>query len=283
MKISDCYQLGVERLSSVSDNVAHDVRNLLLSVLNQTGNTLTPFLDYTLSQNELKCFESFLKDSESGKPLAYILGYAHFGFNRYIVSPNVLIPRPDTEILVESASDWLRTHSSTDLTIIEIGLGSGIISLELAYRFPDLHFHGWEIDPETFSISLKNQSQIAPSNTTFYCNDFFHDQSTWEPLIHGPVLLLSNPPYIPTSELNSLDSNVVDFEPTLALDGGMDGLSFYRQILSTFSTFSHISTFLEIGFNQQKLITDLSEQFHWSFQKCFTDLADRDRVLWFTR
>lgn len=283
MHVSEAFRYGTQRLSQICDAPELDVKHLLLKVLEQDAQTLSPWLHQTLTREEILRFENLLLEAESGKPLAYILGYSDFGQHRYRVGSGVLIPRPDTEILIEAASSWLQEHGTTQHLILECGLGTGIISLELATRFPAFHFYGWELDPTAFQFAFENRRLISPNNTTFFLGNFFNLTPFLKNHHNTPILILSNPPYISQSELRTLDSSVIDFEPRLALDGGVDGLTFYRQLFSAHYPSDSVVMFLEIGFAQFEQVRELGESLGWTFLKCFKDFSERDRTLLFSR
>lgn len=281
MLVSTAYRNGLDMFTGHSDVSETDVRDCILAVLGSDARTLISHLDTILSAGQVAILEQFLTELKTNKPLAYILGYADFGTHRYQVEPGVLIPRPDTEVLIEGVSSWLDTHQDSNPLIVELGLGTGIVSLELASRFPELTFYGWEVDATAFQVASYNQSHIAPRNTHFFHQDFFSQEAIWRTLLdpQRPTLVISNPPYIPQSDIQTLDPSVRDYEPHMALDGGHDGLDVYRQLLAAFSTQPQTTIYIEIGYDQKTTLATLGNDLDWPAPTTMQDMAGRDRVM----
>ncbi|WP_039944545.1 peptide chain release factor N(5)-glutamine methyltransferase [Thermicanus aegyptius] len=171
-----------------------------------------------------------LERRKRGEPLQYILGEAPFYKYTFLVTPDVLIPRPETELLVEAALRWSEETGKVNepLRLIDLGVGSGAISLTLLRERP--RWEGWGVDrsEKALEVSRKNAERLGVAER-------YHPVLADMREISGKgfppfPLLLSNPPYIPTREIPSLQKEVRDYEPRIALDGGEDGLLFYRDI-----------------------------------------------------
>lgn len=219
----------------------------------------------------------------TGEPLAYVLGEVTFCGHLYEVWPGVLIPRPETELLVAEVHSALRTMSSEQrrrLQVLECGFGSGILSIELALAFPDLSIQSWDISDRALEIAQRNASLHQVSAVQWYEGDFFADRdgalSQVDP--SRPVWVLSNPPYIPHADVATLDRGVRDFEPHLALDGGGDGLDFYRRFLDFFSEVPVTQYALEFGQGQSEALQSLFRASGYA-TRVVQDYANIPRIL----
>jgi len=167
----------------------------------------------------------------TGYPLQWILGTVGFRGREYRVGEGVLIPRPETELLVEVALEFL---SQSD-RVLECGFGSGIISTELALGATrEVKMDAWDINPLAHALAVENAELHGVTGVRWHLGDFFEGVYGMD-IGKDRVLVVSNPPYIPTSDILHLDRTVRDFEPHDALDGGEDGLAFYRAIFKRFS------------------------------------------------
>lgn len=210
----------------------------------------------SLSEIHLATFHALIQKRATGCPLAYVLGEAWFLGDLYQVNPGVLIPRHDTEILVQEA--MVCCHKNQIQTAIECGFGSGIISISLAKRYPKTQFLAWDLSDAAYEIALQNAArhQVA---INWQKGDFFEVSSQWSPFIESdePSLLISNPPYIPLADIQTLEAQVRDFEPHLALAGGEDGLDFYRQFAFHLKKARRTWFLAEVGIHQQAALTAL--------------------------
>ncbi len=213
--------------------------------------------DMHLNTRDAGFVSSALKRRFLGEPIQYILGVADFMGIEFKVTPSVLIPRPETEILVETAVKLLPSAFSGD--ILDIGTGSGCIAVSLARAFPGASIKAVDISFEALQVAKANAvSNHLQAQIEFIHNDLF------PPRHHSPGkydLIISNPPYIISQEIDGLQIEVRK-EPRLALDGGIDGLDFYRRIIEGSLNYLNGSGLLimEMGFNQAKAIKN-------SFQK----------------
>lgn len=169
---------------------------------------------------------------KSGIPLAYVIGNTYFCDYKFSVGPGVLIPRIETEELVYMICDYineLKSQGKSNIKILELCAGSGCIGISLAKKNRDVFVHMIEKDEKAYFYLNKNKNDLSAGNVTLYLDDvlkcynkFFDDEFD---------IIVSNPPYIKTSELEKLDLSV-KYEPEIALDGGEDGLDFYRNFSS---------------------------------------------------
>lgn len=198
---------------------------------------------------------SVLKRRISGEPLAYILGKADFFGLEFYVSPRVLVPRPETEILVETVLRyWLVNGGQrADKKILDLGTGSGCMAVSLAKELPLAKIDAVDISLEALFIAKKN-ALFHSVKINFIRGDLFDIRSS------GYDLIISNPPYIPTSEISRLQPEVQQ-EPRLALDGGRDGLDFYHRIADQAPL--HLNQegllIMEMGYDQCQAIEKILE------------------------
>ena len=200
-----------------------DAELILAHVLGCDRMRLYLDLDRPLSKEERDSFKVLLRRRADEEPIAYILGYRDFYRHRFEVNSSVLIPRSDTEILVEEALKLLTPFTSP--AVLDVGTGSGCIALALALAKPDAQVTAWEISKEALVIAERNKAALSCQNLQIELCDVRTalPQTSYE-------MIVSNPPYIARSEEPSLSASVKSFEPHVALfdDVAADGLSFYR-------------------------------------------------------
>lgn len=254
-----------------------DAEVLMAFLLNKERSFLFMYPDNELDDSTIKAYLSLINERKNGKPIAYITNHQEFMGIDFYVNEHVLIPRPDTEILVESILKTLNKESP--LNILDLGCGSGAIAVSLAYYLPKAFIYGVDIEPDALLISEKNaKRQGLDYRMKFISGNLF------EPLSHNIKfdVIVSNPPYIPTQEIEKLQVEVSNYEPRAALDGGIDGLDFYRKIISEAPKYIKDGgyLFLEIGYDQASDISDLmSENKSYTETEVIKDLAGLDRVI----
>jgi len=223
-----------------------------------------------LSEKEKIKFFSLVQKRGSRYPLAYILGYKSFMGLELKVTPQVLIPRSDTEVLVEEV---LRRFGDEPKRVADVGTGSGAIALALKYYRPS-----WQVWAVDFS---REALEVAEANAKRYNLEVnFEEGELLSPLKGKFDLIVSNPPYIPTAELKKLQLEV-QFEPLIALDGGEDGLRIYRRLIPQAASFltDKGTLFLEIGSDLTEKIKELFSVSDWSFYEIIPDYQHRPRVI----
>ena len=233
-----------------------------------------------LSAQERQSYKVELARLAAGVPLAYIIGNADFYGYEFEVGPEVLIPRSDTECLIEQVLDYRHRFEEAPRSL-EIGLGSGCISITLAKEIPSLWVTGWDVDAGALGIACSNASRHQVEVDFTLKDGLSHDSYK-----NGSFdFIVSNPPYIPAAAIQGLDESVREYEPTLALSGGEDGLEFYKR----FSVSCHQALkprgmiFLEIGFDQGKAVIDLFRDAGWADIQLKQDYGGRDRIVIATR
>jgi release factor glutamine methyltransferase len=180
---------------------------------NLGSNSVDPILE-TLSSEQILLLKNYLEDLENHKPVQYVLGEAWFYKRKFFVNKNVLIPRPETEELVEWIIKEIKPEKKTSCSILDIGTGSGCIPVSLKKEMPGCQVSALDVSEEALEVAKRNANELDADVTFFLTN--FLDEKEWETL-PGYDIIVSNPPYIPISEKEMLDKNVTDFEPSVAL------------------------------------------------------------------
>jgi release factor glutamine methyltransferase len=241
----------------------HDRLGLYL----HAGNELSP-------QEHLQ-FEELVRRREAGEPVAYILEHKEFWGLPFTVTRGVLIPRPDTETLVATLLA-LVPDKNLSATFADVGVGSGAIAISLLHEFPFFKGIGVDINPLALDLTRQNAERNWVSDRLELVNG-----SLTDPLPDGLNLIVSNPPYIRTADIATLDRDVKNYEPHTALDGGHDGLAAYRGLIpgAYAKLISGGLLLLEIGYDQKHDVEVLFEPSKWASVACFKDLAGHDRVI----
>lgn len=239
--------------------------------------------DQLLKPEELANFKVLLKRRVAHEPAAYIIGKKEFWSREFEVTRDVLIPRPDTEILIECVLDALkrcRGGVSPPALGFEMGVGSGIIAVTLLAECPELNMTAIDVSEAAIAVAQKNaQRHGVSSRLKMIQKDFLADDAFSG--IHDTFnFIVSNPPYISTREMAVLPPSVKDFEPHLALDGGEGGLRFYHKVLdlalSRLNTHGFVA--VEIGEDQGEAVVQLFREAGFTTQ-LKKDYAGLDRVV----
>ena len=232
---------------------------------------------YTTSEVESKVRE-YIERRIAGEPVAYITGSWEFYGLPMIVTPDVLIPRMDTEVLVNTAKELL-TGSKMDAKVLDLCCGSGCITCAVGHEMPATKLVAVDISPSALEICRKN---IALNRLSARAICMQADALSSPPMSIGQFdMIISNPPYIATAEIDTLDSSVKDHEPLWALDGGEDGLRFYKSIIKHWRTTLRPYGMLlfEVGEGQAGAVSEMLQAA--SFRSVFTrkDTLGVDRVV----
>jgi release factor glutamine methyltransferase len=219
----------IPRLEKTSDSPGLDAQVVLARVLEKPRSWVVAHPEAPLTRSRSAALEALVARLEKGKPLPYVLGRWDFFGLEFEVTPDVLIPRPETEMLVERALAWLRKGGmgNGESRVLDVGTGSGCIAISLAVNAPQLRVTATDVSIAVLKVARRNAEKLHVSDRiTFLEADLIPD-----PLLPDPFsLILANLPYIPTQTLRALP--IYDREPTVALDGGMDGLVLIRKLLS---------------------------------------------------
>ncbi|HCC68545.1 MAG TPA: peptide chain release factor N(5)-glutamine methyltransferase [Nitrospiraceae bacterium] len=235
-----------------------------------------------LDEFQIKAIEALLKRRLKHEPIQYILGYVEFLGLKISVGSGVLIPRPETELLVEEAiktvgSQKIQKAIDYQVKILDLCTGSGCIAIALAKKFPETQVYGIDTSEIALGYAKKNAEINGVKNVTFLKGSLF------QPIAKlGPFdLIASNPPYIASQEIKGLQQEIKDWEPLSALDGGTDGLDFYRAIINDAGRFLSEGGFiaLEIGAGQAEKVTGIMRLAGLSEMKISRDYAGIERIV----
>ena len=256
------------------DNPRLDAEVLLSHILQKDRLYLYVHFDQPLSQPELAAFRECVRKRAARIPVAYITGVKEFYGRCFSVSPAVLVPRPETELLVETAV--ARLKGSNAPRILDLGTGSGAIAVSVLSEVPEARAIAVDISAEALTVAKGN----AVNNGVAGRIEFFQGD-LWEP-VEKMVFdaILSNPPYIPSSDISGLAPEV-QCEPSLALNGGRDGLDYYRRLLRDGNLYLGPGGFMafEIGVYQAESIKQLSESSGLMIDEIIPDYAGIERVV----
>jgi release factor glutamine methyltransferase len=182
--------------------------------------------DRPLDEQELTSIRELIRRRGKGEPVAYITGTREFYGRPFRVTPDVLVPRPDTETLVQRAVAYLRDRPGAELRVADLGTGSGCIAITLAAEVPATRVVATDVSPAALEVARANAIALGIDVEFVECS--------WADGLEGAFdLVVSNPPYVTTEELEGVDRDVRDFEPRGALLGGADGLDAYRSLLAS--------------------------------------------------
>ncbi len=234
------------RLISLTDTPGLDAQVLLAYVLEKPRSWVLAHPEMRLTSSQSAKLEALIQRLERGEPLPYVIGRWEFFGLDFIVTPAVLIPRPETELLVERALSWLRQRltvnhqailvksASADLATlraVDVGTGSGCIAIALAVNMPGLQVAATDVSPTAVEVARRNAAKFGVSEgVKFSCCDLFPSEESSNTQLSTFDLIVANPPYIPSETLHGL--RVYGREPTVALDGGADGLDIIRRLLA---------------------------------------------------
>ena len=275
MNIQLAIQHGVSILTDKRINTAKlDAEILMAKTLKKDRKFIILNNNKDLGDKNLKYFNKLIKERANFKPIAYLINKKYFWNNEFFVNKNTLIPRPDTEILVEQV---LRlTKNKNIMNILDIGVGSGCILLSILKERKNFYGTGIDISKNAIDICKINAKRLkVDGRTKFYKTDI-------DKFVEGNYdLIISNPPYIKRYDLKYLESNVIKFEPKLALDGGVDGLSEIRKVIKKSSELIKKNGIfvLEIGFNQKNKVVKLLREKGFYTNCTLKDLAHNDRCI----
>jgi len=227
-----------------------------------------------LQTEEFINFKSLIEQRSQGKPVAYLTGKKYFWKYKFDINEDVLIPRPDTELIVEYALK-LNKHKSK-LNILDIGVGSGCILLSILKEKNDFYGTGLDINKKSLKMCRINALKLGiTKKVKFFKTDI--DNFTY-----GKYdLIVSNPPYIKKLDLKYLDKDIIDYEPKLALDGGLEGTSEIRKVINKSSELikKNGKFILEIGFDQKNKVSKLLQNKGFYINKILKDYAKYDRCI----
>jgi release factor glutamine methyltransferase len=231
-----------------------------------------------LTPDELSVYRDYIRRRIKFEPVQYILGEQDFMGLTFSVNPEVLIPRPETELLVEEVLAAVKQMNFSSLKIIDIGTGSGSIAISLAHYCPQAEVVAVDKSQKAIQIAQENARKIGTANVSF----FHADMETISLKTLGKAdIIVSNPPYVSQQQYQNLHPQVKNYEPAPALLAGLDGLDFYRKLLPRLPEMLNKEgwIFLEIGFEQKNEIQKLLSNHHFKNICFIKDYQDVHRIV----
>jgi len=275
MNIHNAIRKGKMILSEKKIKTAElDSQILMSKAINKEKKFLILNFNNEIPKENFNIFNDLVNQRSKGKPIAYLLKKKEFWKNEFVVDRNVLIPRPDTEILVEQALEL--TKNKNKLNLLDVGVGSGCILLSILKEKKNFYGTGIDICGKTLGICRVNSHKLGLKKRV----KLF--KSNIDNFQYGKYdLIISNPPYIKKYDLKCLEKDVIGFEPKQALDGGIEGLSEIRKVISKSSELIKKNGFLilEIGFDQKNRVKQILQNKGFYIKKIVKDLSGHDRCI----
>lgn len=274
--IQSALRLATNVLKEAAENPRREARLLLGYVLDAEPEYLIQYEDKVLTIEQAAAFNRLVAERAKGVPMAYLLGQQGFYDIEVHVTPDVLIPRPETEMLVEKAIAW--AAGKKHLFVVDVGTGSGIIALVLAKHLQNAHISAVDISPPALTVAYQNAEKLGLNHRVRWLQG-----DLLQPLIASREkadLIVANLPYISAYELKHLE--VAKYEPRTALEGGEDGLHYFRRLLEEATSVIRQGglILLEIGATQGPSVVEIARQrFYEAHISVDQDLAGHDRVV----
>jgi len=246
----------------LSDSIKRNIKHIILN----------PKEILNLEQTEK--FKNLIERRKKGEPVAYLINKKEFWNSEFFVNKDVLIPRPDTELIIEQVIK--RYSKNSQLQVLDIGTGSGCILLSILKERPNFYGTGIDISKKSINVSKLNAKQLNLTNRV----KFFH--SSIDNFKIGKYdLIVSNPPYIELFNLKYLEKDVINFEPKLALSGGFDGFSKIRKVINKANTMikKNGKFILEIGFDQKNKVKKMLKNEGFYVNESIRDYGNNDRCI----
>ena len=275
MNIENILGKASKQLNSLNiKNANLDCEVLLANAINKDREHLILNLKQNLDKKYIDFFYNLIERRKKGEPVAYLINKKEFWKETFYVNKDVLIPRPDTEHLIEEVIKY--TYEDSKLHILDIGTGSGCILLSILRERKKFNGTGIDISKKSINISRYNAKKLKLINRTkFYISDVDNF------LIGKYDIVISNPPYIENLSLKYLDRDVINFEPKLALDGGKDGFSEIIKVINKSSALIKKNGIfiLEIGYNQKNKAIKMLKNKGFYIKKVLKDYGKNDRCI----
>ena len=251
-----------------------DTEILLSRVLDKDRKYIILNNNKEIQKKNLEYFKKLIKERSFRKPIAYLINKKSFWNSEFYITSDTLIPRPDTELLIDQALKL--TKNKNNLNLLDIGVGSGCILLSILKEKKNFYGTGIDISKKCLNISKINAKNLKlETRIKFYKTDV-------DKFSFGKYdLIISNPPYINKFDLKYLDKDVARFEPRIALDGGLDGLSEIRKVIKKSSELikKNGKFILEIGFDQKNKVINLLKKEGFYINSTLKDFAKNDRCI----
>jgi release factor glutamine methyltransferase len=276
LSIAEALKVAAQALdhAGVAD-ARREAGSLLSHITGRDRTFLISHAEDRLDDRELRDFEAAITRRAAGEPAQYITGVQDFYGRSFRVTPDVLIPRPETELLVEAALQVMQANAR----VCDVGTGSGCIAVTLLCERPDVRAVGLDISEAALLIARVNASnQSVEDRLELVVSDCFNGL---DPTTQQFDLIVSNPPYVSANALPGLQREVRDYEPLVALSPGGDGLSVIRRLLSDAPDFlqrdGHL--IMEIGFDQGAAVRQLVDERVWTLREILPDLQGIPRIV----
>lgn len=272
--LSELLRTAAARLAPLSESPRLDAEILLSLVTGKSRAQLFAWPEKEVGSEEQSHFEILLARRVAGEPVAHIVGFREFWSREFRVTPDVLIPRPETELLVELA--LRRIAPDQTARIADLGVGSGAIAVTLALELPKAQVTGLDLSPAALAVARDNAERLGAGNVHFIESDWFSALAADD---EGFDLIVSNPPYIAENDPH-LAFGDVRFEPTLALNSGPDGLNAIRHIVT--HAYPHLLSggylLFEHGYDQGDAAREILRAAGYVEIACYRDLLGHGRV-----
>tara|TARA_B100000963_G_scaffold359273_1_gene386087 strand:- start:1961 stop:2803 length:843 start_codon:yes stop_codon:yes gene_type:complete len=274
MKVLDAITTGSKLLkkNKVTSHIL-DSEILLSKSINKSREETIINPHQKLNESELLVFQGYLARRSKNEPVAYILKEKEFWSKKFFINKYTLIPRPETELLVD---ELLKIYINKAITILDIGTGSGCIILSLLSELKNSKGEAVDISSKAIKVAKKNALNLKLSDRI----KFFH--KSFEAIYHKKFdLIVSNPPYIDTKDLKNLSCDIKKFEPKLALDGGNDGLDLIKKVIYKSKNILKIkgTLALEIGNEQIKKVSKILANNNFKIKKIIKDFKNNVRCV----
>lgn len=277
MKIIELICFAGKMLSEEGIDTAYlDAEILMRHALGCKREELFLLSNEILDQEKIDYFMNLIERRKKREPVAYITEKKEFFSREFIVSQEVMIPRPETETLVERVIDIIRLNNIKNM--LDIGTGSGIIAITLSLNFPELKICATDISDDALNVARKNAIMHGvESRIEFVKSDLFDGLDPEKKF----DLIVSNPPYIPSRDIPLLDPEIRDYEPRVAIDGGLDGLDVIRRIARDSHNYMQKGGFLvmEVGEGQGPSVLEILRGSNYSDCMIFKDLSGKERCI----
>ncbi len=270
--IQSTLNAATKQLTTISDSASLDAEVLLCHTIKKPRSHLRAWSEKVLSSNQHKLFQQFLDQRIQGVPIAYITGNKEFWSREFKVTPDVLIPRPDTELLIDLSLSLIKNRSNAQL--IDLGTGSGIIAITLAAERPDADITATDTSDKALQVAKHNAKTHQISNIHFIQSSWF-DKVTQD----GFDLVISNPPYIASNDPH-LSQGDVRFEPNCALVADEQGLKDIKIICHHARDYlnSNGTLLIEHGCDQQSAVQSIFNEYNYRDITTHNDLSGNPRV-----
>jgi release factor glutamine methyltransferase len=255
--------------------------SLLAHVLGRDRSFILSHAEDAIDEEQSELFRLYLERRAEGEPLQYITGHQEFFGLDFEVNRNVLIPRPETELLIERVLKLLATVHEAPF-ICDVGTGSGCIAITLVHELPQSQAVALDISPEALAVAERNAARHSVGDRIkFFVSDCFAALNEQDAQQSPFDLIVSNPPYVENGAMAGLQREVRNFEPHTALVAGDDGLRVIRRLLSDAGSFLKTGGFFlfEIGFNQAATVEQLIDRERWRLLEIHADLQGIPRTV----